>query len=54
MKKKMKSLPRKRTQASEYAAIDARKIGMIVAGIVMASELTSGRIVPPELNSTSW
>ncbi len=50
----MKSLPLNRTQARTYAAIDASMIGMIVAGMVMASELTSGRIVPPLSNSTSW
>ena len=47
MAKKIASLPRNRTQASAYAAIEARKIGMIVAGMVIASELTSGRTVPP-------
>ena len=39
MKKNRKLLPRKRIQASAYAAIVAITIGKIVAGSVMAMEL---------------
>src|SRR5450759_3756816 len=53
MPKKIASLPLNRIHASAYPAIDATKIGMIVAGIVMASEFTRGMIRPPWLVSTS-
>ncbi len=39
MMKKRTSLPLKRVRASAYAAMAASVTGMIVAGIVMASEL---------------
>jgi hypothetical protein len=48
----MMSLPLNRTHANANAAIEAMAIGMIVAGMVMASELTNGRTVPPPENST--
>ena len=46
MMKNSPSLPRNRTQASAYAAIAASASGMMVAGIVMASELTRYGIRP--------
>src|SRR5450756_2922386 len=53
MPKKIASLPLNRIHASAYPAIDATKIGMIVAGIVMASEFTRGMAKPPWPVSTS-
>ena len=40
--------------ASVESAIEAMKIGMMVAGMVMAKELTSGRARPPLPVSTCW
>ena len=59
MTKNIASLPRNRTQASAYAAIEAIASGKSVAGMVIASELTRYGIRPPltpkpPSNSTVW